>query len=535
MGMLFKSSVAALAVVSAVGVSSPTQAGGTLRIAMTATDVPTTTGAPDNAYEGLRFLGYPTFEGLVNWDLGQTQRPVGIVPGLALSWAQAAENKNKWTFKLRPGVKFHDGSTFNADAVVWNFERYFNDKSPQFDPQGSVATQRRIGSILESWRKVDDETIELTTKRPVSYFPILLAYVAFSSPAQFAKTGSWAEFAKAPSGTGPFKITELRPRVSVTLVRNPDYWDKARVPKLDRLVLMPIPDANARVAALRSGQVDWIEAPPPDVVPSLKAAGFTITTGSYPHVWSWLLNLGKANSPWADIRVRHAINYCADRDSLVKLLNGTAEPAIGIFKQSDPRFGNPKNKYSYDVKRAQQLMTEAGYSASKPLKLRVSISNSGSGQMMPLPMNEVIQQTLKQCFFDVSFDVVEWGTLITIMRTPTTAPAMAKVDAINVSLPPESDISTMAIFTRPSALPPAGLSWTGWKSERYDADFQKIEESTDPAEILALTKDAHEEFVDTAPWAFFVHDLNPRAMTSKVKGFIGAQSWFMDFSQLTMD
>jgi len=222
MGMLFKPSVAALAVFSSIGVNSPSHAGGTLRIAMTATDVPTTTGAPDNAYEGLRFLGYPVFEGLVNWDLGQTQKPVGIVPGLALSWTQLADDKNKWTFKLRPDVKFHDGSAFNADAVVWNFERYFNDKSPQFDPQGSVATQRRIGAILETWRKIDDETIELTTKRPVSYFPILLAYVAFSSPAQFAKTGSWAEFAKAPSGTGPFKITDFKPRVSVTLVPNRD-------------------------------------------------------------------------------------------------------------------------------------------------------------------------------------------------------------------------------------------------------------------------------------------------------------------------
>ena len=535
MKVLLKSSTFLIGMVAALIGGSPAFAGGTLRIAMTATDVPTTTGTPDNAYEGLRFLGYPVFEGLVNWDLGQSQKLVGTVPGLAESWSQSADDKNKWVFKLRPGVKFHDGSLFNADAVIWNFERYFNDKAPQFDPQGSVATQRRIGSLLASWHKVDDQTVELVTKRHVSFFPTLLAYVAFSSPAQFTKTGSWAEFAKAPSGTGPFKITELRPRNSVTLARNPDYWNQARVPKLDRMILLPIPDANARVAALRSGQVDWIEAPPPDVVPSLRAAGFKITTGSYPHVWSWLLNLGKANSPWADIRVRHAINYCADRASLVKLLNETAEPAIGIFKASDPRFGKPENKYSFDIERAKKLMNEAGYNAAKPLKLRVSISNSGSGQMMPLPMNEVIQQNLKQCFFDVSFDVVEWGTLITTMRTPTTAPQMANVDAINVSLPPESDISTMAIFTRPSAMPPAGLSWTGWKSEVYENDFRKIEESTDPSEILGLTQDAHANFVDTAPWAFFVHDLNPRAMTAKVKGFIGAQSWFMDFSQLDMD
>ena len=154
--------------------------------------------------------------------------------------------------------------------------------------------------------------------------------------------------------------------------------------------------------------------------------------------------------------------------------------------------------------------------------------------MMPLPMNEVLQQALKGCFFDVSFDVVEWGALITVFRTPPGSPQAAKVDALNVSLPPESDIYTMAVFTRPSAVPPAGISWSGWKSDVYEDAFQKIENATDPEDVLRLTQQAHENFVDTAPWVFFVHDLNPRAMTSKVNGFIGAQSWFMDFTSIEM-
>ena len=98
----------------------------------------------------------------------------------------------------------------------------------------------------------------------------MLPYMLYSSPAQFAKTGSWAEFAKAPSGTGPFKITEFKPRISATLSRNEDYWDKNKVPKLDKMILFPMPEATTRLAALRSGQVDWIEVPPPDAVPSLK-------------------------------------------------------------------------------------------------------------------------------------------------------------------------------------------------------------------------------------------------------------------------
>jgi len=115
--------------------------------------------------------------------------------------------------------------------------------------------QARI-PFIAGYRKIGDYTIEITTPRPLSYFPNLLPYMLFSSPAQFARAGSWAEFAKAPSGTGPFRITELRPRISATLRRTDGYWDSARRARLDRMVLLPIPEATTRLAALRSGQVD---------------------------------------------------------------------------------------------------------------------------------------------------------------------------------------------------------------------------------------------------------------------------------------
>src|SRR5438105_859349 len=105
--------------------AAPAQAGGTLRIAMTASDVPTTTGAPDNGFEGLRFFGYPVYEGLVLWDLTRADKPAEIRPGLAESWEQDKTDRSKWIFHLRHEVKFHDGSAFNADSVIWNLDRYF--------------------------------------------------------------------------------------------------------------------------------------------------------------------------------------------------------------------------------------------------------------------------------------------------------------------------------------------------------------------------------------------------------------------------
>ncbi len=373
-----------------LALACPAQAGGTLRVALTASDVPTTTGAPDNGYEGMRFLGFPVFEGLVLWDLSHADKLADIRPGLAESWEQDENDKTKWIFHLRKGVKFHDGGDFNADAAIWNLDRYYKKDAPQFDPPGAAVAQAR-DPFVAGYRKIDDFAIEISNPRPLSYFPYMLPYMLYSSPAQFAKTGSWAEFAKAPAGTGPFRITEFKPRISATLSRNEGYWDKNKVPKLDKMVLLPIPEPTTRLAALRSGEVDWIEVPPPDAVPSLKAAGFEIVTNSYPHSWPWTFNLAKEDSPLRDIRIRRAINYCVNRDGLVTLLNGLAEPAYGLFKKADPFFGHPREQYTYDPAKAQGLLREAGYGADKPVKAKIMITTSGSGQMLPLPMNEYLQ------------------------------------------------------------------------------------------------------------------------------------------------
>jgi peptide/nickel transport system substrate-binding protein len=307
---------AGLTIFAWVAAAVPALAQGTLRIAMTATDVPTTTGVPNNGFEGVRFLGFPAFDALVNWDLSKADVPADIVPGLAESWQQHADDRTKWTFKLRKGVKFHDGTPFNADAVIWNFDRTFKQDAKQFDAQGSAINRGRPTYLADNgYRKVDDDTIEFTTTRPISYFPYVLTTIFYVSPTAFEKAGNWTEFAKTPAGTGPFKVQNFRQRISVDLVKNADYWDKARVPKVDKVVLFPMPEPNTRLAALRSGQVDWIEVPPPDAVDGLKQAGFQVVTNSYPHVWPWVLNTARADSPFRDTKVRQALSIRCSRSA----------------------------------------------------------------------------------------------------------------------------------------------------------------------------------------------------------------------------
>jgi ABC-type transport system substrate-binding protein len=284
--MLNRKAFCTLALAAILLPFKPVLAETTLRIAMTASDIPTATGLPNNGFEGMRFLGYPIFEGLVLWDLTKTDKLAALRPGLAEKWEQDPADNKTWIFHLRHGVKFHDGTDFNADAVIWNLDRYFSSTSPQFEPTSSAMSRARV-PVMGSYKKIDDETVAITTTKPASYFPYMAVYLLFTSPASFAKAeGDWAKVATLPAaGTGPFKLTKIVPRQEADLARWDSYWDAARKAKVDNVVLMPIPEANSRLAALRSGQVDWIEVPPADGIASLKSAGFAITTGSYPHVW----------------------------------------------------------------------------------------------------------------------------------------------------------------------------------------------------------------------------------------------------------
>src|SRR5712672_4369786 len=121
-----------------------------LRIGMTAADIPRTLGQPDQGFEGNRFTGLTMYDGLTMWDLSSVDKASVLIPGLATEWAVDDADKKKWTFKLRPGVKFHDGSPFNADAVVWNVEKVLNKEAAQFDPSQVGLTASRMPTLVSA-------------------------------------------------------------------------------------------------------------------------------------------------------------------------------------------------------------------------------------------------------------------------------------------------------------------------------------------------------------------------------------------------
>ena len=487
---------------------------------MTATNIPLLdTGLSQNeGYEGIRFVGNQLYDGLTRFDLSDPDAVPQIVPALAESW-DANEDLSAWTFTLRPGVTFHDGEPWNADAAIFNLERYMDPEAPQFFQALNAQAGLAIGGI-EGFSKVDDMTIEITTKGPWSYLPVDLATVFFASPKAVTELGNDG-FGQAPVGTGPFKFVEMAQGERLTMAKNESYWRGA--PKADTVVLRPIPDPTARVAALRSGEVNWIEVPLPDDREALEAEGFTVHLNSYDHEWPWVLNVSRP--PFDDVRVRQAINYAIDRESLSEdILQGTASPLPQAASEANFAWRAENDLYTYDPEKAKDLLAEAGYPDG--FTFRLSFPTSGSGNMLPIPMNEALQADLAEIGVKVELEPIEWAAMLTdyfVGKIPGDA------DAINISLSYQQEGFWNAWYGTGSATNAAQYS-----NPEVDALFKQAQTVEDPAARGDIYADAAKIITDDAPWLFIVSDQNPRATAPSVKGFEMPKSWFVDLTGVSV-
>jgi peptide/nickel transport system substrate-binding protein len=489
------------------------------------TDIPLTTGQPDRGAYAYCYTGLTIYDPLIAWELDVTDRPGKMIPGLATEWAVNATDKTLWTFKLREGVKFHDGSAFDADAVIWNFEKVFNKDAPQFDTRQASQVRPRLPS-LASYRKTGPMEIEIKTKSVDSLFPYQLLWFLVSSPAQWEKVGrDWNKFASEPAGTGPFKMARLVPRERVELVKNPGYWDARRIPKVDRIVLMCVPEDSGRSAALISGTVDMIDAPVPDMLDRLKQSGARISSNITPHVFQYHPSVYEG-SPWTDVRVRKAANLAIDRDAIVKLLNGMVKPAYGEVDRTSPWFGKPTFEIRFAPDEARRLMTEAGYSKSRPMTARISIQASGTNQMV----NEAIQEMLKEVYINIAFKPVELEALMTGWRGGAKADMNKDVSATNVTHVTSDPFYAVNRFFASDQVAPVGVNWSGYRNAEIDKLVLEMQNTFDPAKQDALAAQIHARAVDDAAMIWVYHDTASRALSPRIKTFVQAQSWFQDLA-----
>ena len=196
----------------------------TLRVAMTAGDIPDVTGQPDQGFEGYRFVGYSIYDSLILWDLSRSDVEASLTPGLATKWTIDPNNSKRWIFELRKDVKFHDGSDFNADVVLWNIARLTDDKAPHFNAKQFAAMRTRTSNIDRA-EKVDDNTVAIITKEPDSLFYIQMSFWMMISKARSRRPARYEKYAQMPSGTGPYRFASMVPRERLELVRNDDLLE----------------------------------------------------------------------------------------------------------------------------------------------------------------------------------------------------------------------------------------------------------------------------------------------------------------------
>jgi peptide/nickel transport system substrate-binding protein len=466
-------------------------------------------------YEEQRLLGNTIYEGLTRKDVSDPTAPATDAPALASSW-DVAKDGLTYTFHLRENVTFQDGTPWNADAAIYNLTRYTDPKDPNYDATVS-ATYGVLTTKVKSFEKVDDMTIAFHMAAPYPYFIGDLYPIYFASPTSLEKSGSAGQ-AKNPVGTGPFEFVSQNGNQEVDLKKNPNYWGGA--PKLDELHIVNIPDASSRVAALRSGRVDWIEGASPDDIPSLESSNFVITKQLFDWTWNWSFMTNKG--PLANPEVRLALNYAIDRDAIANdLLDGTAVAMTNILPSKDPMYESSDDLYTYDVDKAKQMLADAGY--ANGFTMTVSYPASGSGYMLPKPMNEALQAQLAKVGVTVKFIVEDFPTWI------------AKINAKTVDSDARMAAGTMDLYST------WGTYNFGCGTSRYgycNEDVQKLLDTAsttiDDTARADLLKQAAKILTTDAPRLSVVSDTAPRAMTSHVKGFVQPASWWVSFNNIYM-
>jgi len=367
------------------------------------------------------------FEGLVEFKSGSTE----IQPCLATSWEMSEDGK-EITFKLRRGVKFHDGTDLNADAVVFSFARQYDANHP-YHEYGEWGYWGYMYSDIDKMVKIDDYTVKLVLKCINASIMTSLAMFTVNvvSPSNAEK---WGEDAfKNPAGTGPFKLVEWVKDDHITLEANDNYWRER--PSLDRLIFKVIPDASARLMALEVGEVHGFEYPDPAHFDRIRAnQDLKLLTEPGMNVGYMAMNTGygyedangngmrDSDDPWVKTpgyfepltkkEVRQAINYAIDKKAIVDdLYMGTAIMAKNGMPPFMLGYNDDVEDYAYDPEKAKRLLTEAGYPDGFEVTLYV-MPVSRPYMFDPPKIGEAIQSYLAAVGITVNFYQVDWGTYL---------------------------------------------------------------------------------------------------------------------------
>lgn len=422
-----------------------------------------------------------------------------LIPNLAERW-DASPDATTWTLYLKQGVKFHDGTPFNATAVKFTIDRIM-------DPKIGAAVGGAYGMIKSV--DIKDTYIVVIKTDPHPPFMRLWWYgpSAIVSPTQVKKLGD--DFTKVMAGTGPYKLVEHVRGSHIKLAANPDYWGGK--PKIDTIIVKPITEAGARLMALEAGEVDFVYHVPPADIPRLeKNPNIQMIYGIPTRAMHAPLNTQWG--PLKDKKVRQALNYAVDKVTMnERLFKGRAQ--IMDAPINDRSFGYSKvGPYPYDPAKAKQLLTEAGYPNGFEVTLRY-----GKGRwLMGDEVVETLQSYLAAVGVKVKIEALEWAAY----RAKESLPFEKTESQISfgglggVTLDADRSLNELT----KAAWPPRGLEGMFYENPKFDELFQKARSTVDSEARKAYYKEAMQIVWEDAPRIFLYFEPQIYAAKKTVQG-----------------
>ncbi|GAC1472945.1 MAG: glutathione ABC transporter substrate-binding protein [Candidatus Dormibacteraceae bacterium] len=429
-----------------------------------------------------------------------------IKPLLATS-SQTASDGLSWTFTLRTGVKFTDGTPFNAAVVKANFDRVLTP--------GNLCALCGAFRNVQSIDAVDDTHVKLNLKSPIAPLTGLLTLVTFGflAPSTIVKgTDSYKDQEK-PVGTGPYLYTDRVKGTSVTLTRNDQYWGAK--PSYKQQVFKIIPEPASREALIRSGGADVILLPPASDLPALqKDSSLKVILAPGDRVVFLAFNLSSRGNPMLQKpEVRRALNYAVNKEQIVKsVLFGAASPMDAPMAPS--LFGYCKTgPYPYDVNKAKQMLADAGVTN---LSIKFIAPNGRYIQDFQAAQAVANDLTAAGVRVDGPGNKGDWPTYLGTINVP---PADSSVDLHLLGWAPSFlDAAQAMTQFQSSQWPKSGLATSYYKNPEVDALLAKAVSESDPVARQKEYCDASKLIWNDAPWIFLWVQRFPVVTTTKVTG-----------------
>jgi peptide/nickel transport system substrate-binding protein len=318
-----------------------------------------------------------------SWDGSE----ITLEPSLTDSWEQV--EPNRWRFHVHPGIKFHNGEALTAEAFKFSLDTYIGNK-------GMVSTIFADRQI----EVVDDMTFDVVTDADnFAALPATMSFLEIYPPQYYAEVGGSDEFGIKPVGTGPYKFVSWNKGVEIKLAANADYWGEQK-PQIQELIFRSVPDAATRVAQLETGEADLITDLPPELADRVENLddAHTVEMGSNRRLFFFFNTF---EGPTADVRVRQAVNYAVDRQSIIdNLFNGHAGPINGIYLPGEAGYNPDFAGYEFNPDKARELLADAGYADGVEIDLHYTIGNT----TLDKETAEVIQGQLAEVGITANMD-----------------------------------------------------------------------------------------------------------------------------------